>query len=202
MRIGVLPEELLPADVAAKWHEMYTRALESGPFTVDYTTASGRVLLLSFNPVTHQGKVWGISTFGRDITEFRRAEQMQSRLERELIQAQKMESLGRLAGGVAHDFNNMLDGIMGHAELMSATETDPSKRARLAAILRAATRSSELTRKLLAFARRGKNHCGRHADGRPGRGRPCHGAAHAGQEHRGAARLSGYLDRRRRSLRS
>lgn len=89
MRIGVLPEELLPADVAAKWHEMYTRALESGPFTVDYTTASGRVLLLSFNPVTHQGKVWGISTFGRDITEFRRAEQMQSRLERELIQAQK-----------------------------------------------------------------------------------------------------------------
>jgi signal transduction histidine kinase len=153
----VLPEELLPADVAAKWHEMYTRALESGPFTVDYTTASGRVLRLSFNPVTHQGKVWGISTFGRDITEFRRAEQMQSRLERELIQAQKMESLGRLAGGVAHDFNNMLDGIMGHAELMSATETDPSKRARLAAILRAATRSSELTRKLLAFARRGKN---------------------------------------------
>ena len=68
-----------------------------------------------------------------------------------------MESRGRLAGGVAHDFNNMLDGIMGHAELMSATETDPSKRARLAAILRAATRSSELTRKLLAFARRGKN---------------------------------------------
>ena len=51
----------------------------------------------------------------------------------------------------------MLDGIMGHAELMSDAETDPVKRMRIAAIIRAATRSSELTRKLLAFARRGKN---------------------------------------------
>ena len=97
LRVGMLPEDVLPADTAARWHAMYERAMASGPFTVDYTTAAGRVLLLSFSPVMYQGKACGISMFGRDITDIRRAEQMQARLERQLIEAQKMESLGSLA---------------------------------------------------------------------------------------------------------
>jgi two-component system, cell cycle sensor histidine kinase and response regulator CckA len=68
-----------------------------------------------------------------------------------------MDSLGSLAGGVAHDFNNMLGGIMGYTDLLMAGEPDPARQEQLKAILQAATRSSELTRKLLAFARRGKN---------------------------------------------
>ena len=53
----------------------------------------------------------------RDITEYKRGEKERKKLEEQLFQAQKMESVGRLAGGVAHDFNNMLGVIIGHAEM-------------------------------------------------------------------------------------
>ncbi|HPO12118.1 MAG TPA: PAS domain S-box protein [Candidatus Hydrogenedentes bacterium] len=91
----------------------------------------------------------------RDITERKQAEAVQKRLEAELLQAQKMESVGRLAGGVAHDFNNMLSVILGHTEI-ALDELDPDHplRADLQGIRDAAERSTDLTRQLLAFARR------------------------------------------------
>ncbi|MBI4879363.1 MAG: PAS domain-containing protein [Planctomycetes bacterium] len=77
------------------------------------------------------------------------------RLESQLQQAQKMESVGRLAGGVAHDFNNLLMGIMGYAELCrGSVAADHPIREWLDEILRDAQRSANLTRQLLAFARR------------------------------------------------
>jgi PAS domain S-box-containing protein len=80
-----------------------------------------------------------------------------AKLQAQLLQTQKLESLGSLAGGVAHDFNNMLSGIMGYADLLSAGETDPKRQKYLRSILAAASRSAELTQKLLAFGRRGRN---------------------------------------------
>ena len=75
-------------------------------------------------------------------------------LEAQLAQAQKLESVGRLAGGIAHDFNNMLGVIVGHVELLlSATPADDRRRSSLSAIRQAAGRSADLTRQLLAFAR-------------------------------------------------
>ncbi len=76
-------------------------------------------------------------------------------LEAKLSQAQKMESVGRLAGGVAHDFNNMLGVIIGHAEMAidQANQADPIYED-LLEIQKAARRSADLTRQLLAFARR------------------------------------------------
>ncbi|MDZ7762068.1 MAG: response regulator [Desulfovermiculus sp.] len=76
-------------------------------------------------------------------------------LENQLRQAQKMESVGRLAGGVAHDYNNMLSVIIGYTEL-ALKETEPSDALHedLQEILRAARRSSDITRQLLAFARK------------------------------------------------
>jgi PAS domain S-box-containing protein len=93
----------------------------------------------------------------RDITEETAAEKTKQLLEQEKHQAQKMDSLGSLAGGVAHDFNNMLNGILGYADLLLAGESDPKRQKYLQAITAAASRSAELTRKLLAFGRRGKN---------------------------------------------
>ncbi|MDZ7685370.1 MAG: PAS domain S-box protein [Gammaproteobacteria bacterium] len=77
------------------------------------------------------------------------------RIENELLQAQKMESVGRLAGGVAHDFNNMLSVILGHAQL-GMEEVDPDSRlyADLDEIVAAAQRSTEIVRQLLTFARK------------------------------------------------
>ncbi|HBA87585.1 MAG TPA: hybrid sensor histidine kinase/response regulator [Geobacter sp.] len=90
-----------------------------------------------------------------DITESKRAKEETSRLEAQLLQAQKLESIGRLAGGVAHDFNNMLSVILGHANL-ALMDMEPGDRlqAGLEEIRMAAERSADLTRQLLAFARK------------------------------------------------
>ncbi len=89
------------------------------------------------------------------VEDQKRAEEERQRLGAQLTQAQKMESVGRLAGGVAHDFNNALGVILGHAELaMSRLPPGEPLRTDLAAIEDAALRSANLTRQLLAFARR------------------------------------------------
>jgi PAS domain S-box-containing protein len=91
----------------------------------------------------------------RDITDRKLAEEERERLQAQLIQAQKMESVGRLAGGVAHDFNNMLNVIRGYAELV-LEQLDPAEPiyGGLQEIHKAALRSADLTRQLLAFARK------------------------------------------------
>lgn len=94
------------------------------------------------------GEVTGVLGVSRDITE-------KVRLQDQLAHAQKMESVGRLAGGVAHDFNNMLSVIIGEAELLK--EDIPANspfQASLDEILKAGYRSADLTRRLLAFARK------------------------------------------------
>ena len=83
----------------------------------------------------------------RDVSEHQR-------LEEQFRQAQKMEAVGRLAGGVAHDFNNMLTAIIGYADLLQERLTDGEARADLDEIRRAADRAAALTKQLLAFSRK------------------------------------------------
>jgi len=91
----------------------------------------------------------------RDITERKRAEEEREKLGAQLFHAQKLESVGRLAGGVAHDFNNMMGVIIGHTELAlhQMSPADPLY-FDLQQIQKAAHRSADLTRQLLAFARK------------------------------------------------
>jgi len=91
----------------------------------------------------------------RDITESKESEEERGRLQAQLIQAQKMESVGRLAGGIAHDFNNMLGAITGYSELaLRKVDAESPLRRYLEEILKTAGRSADLTRQLLAFARK------------------------------------------------
>jgi PAS domain S-box-containing protein len=93
----------------------------------------------------HWVRTWGIS---RDVT-------ARMHLEEQLRNAQQLEAIGRLAGGVAHDFNNILSIIMGHGELLLATAgTDERSRNGLQQIRRAAERAASLTQQLLAFSRK------------------------------------------------
>ena len=91
----------------------------------------------------------------RDVTRYKRDAMERERLQDQLLQAQKMESVGRLAGGVAHDFNNMLAIIIGHADmLMQEIPESAPHYEDLVKIEGAAQHSANLTRQLLAFARK------------------------------------------------
>ncbi|MCL1979562.1 MAG: ATP-binding protein [Proteobacteria bacterium] len=90
-----------------------------------------------------------------EISARKRAEEERNKLEAQLVQVRKMESIGQLAGGVAHDFNNMLGVIIGHCELaLDGLNTAYPLYAPLQNIRQAAARSADLTRQLLAFARK------------------------------------------------
>ena len=101
------------------------------------------------------GTIVGVASTGRDITDYLAAGRQRERLERELQQAQRLESVGQLAGGVAHDFNNLIAVIMNYAEFVADELGDrPALRQDVEEIRRAAERAATLTRQLLIFSRR------------------------------------------------
>jgi PAS domain S-box-containing protein len=101
------------------------------------------------------GRFRGYRGVSRDITERRRTEDAKRRLEGQLLQSQKMEVVGRLAGGVAHDFNNMLTVISSYVEMtLNELEEQHPLYKRLYEVHKAARHSADLTRQLLAFARK------------------------------------------------
>jgi len=105
--------------------------------------------------VDERGEVYGVLGVFEDISDRKKAEEEKEKLQSQLLQSQKMESIGRLAGGVAHDFNNMLQAIMGYLFLINGELPPESPIApKLKEIQKAADRSADLTRQLLAFARR------------------------------------------------
>jgi signal transduction histidine kinase len=114
-------------------------------------TAAGvtRTHLTTLGPLRdEQGNVTGLVGIARDVTELKR-------MEEQFRQVQRMEAIGRLAGGVAHDFNNLLTVINGYAELalLQVKDDDPNAQL-LTEILSAGERASNLTRQLLAFSRK------------------------------------------------
>ncbi|MFT5432116.1 MAG: two-component system cell cycle sensor histidine kinase/response regulator CckA, partial [Myxococcota bacterium] len=124
-----------------KDHELILRH-ESGEQLVVLETSSA-----TFDDA---GAISSIRGILRDVTE-------QRALEMQLVQAQKMESLGLLAGGIAHDFNNILCGILGYASLLTVRlQADEKSRRQLQTIEQSARRAQDLTSQLLGFARGGK----------------------------------------------
>ncbi len=102
-----------------------------------------------------EGSVVAVEGISRDVTERVAAEQVLRETREQLLQSQKLEAVGRLAGGVAHDFNNILGVVLGHAELVQQKlRPGDENRPRLEQIMTAARRAADLTRQLLAFSRR------------------------------------------------
>ncbi|MBN1620380.1 response regulator [candidate division WOR-3 bacterium] len=92
-----------------------------------------------------------------DVTDAVKNDENKSKIEQQMLQAQKLESLGVLAGGIAHDFNNLLMGIMGNADLLlSRLKEGTSEKSHVFEILQASKNASELTHQLLSYSGKGK----------------------------------------------
>ncbi len=117
----------------------------------------GRIIERSSQPLlmdrTIAGRVWSFF----DVTAERVADRERHQLERQMLQAQKMESLGILAGGIAHDFNNLLVGILGNADLaLSSVLRDSPLHGPLTDIVDSSRRAAELTNQMLAYSGRSR----------------------------------------------
>jgi PAS domain S-box-containing protein len=140
--------------------EMFARIMSGASWTgeLEMVTKDGRVFPAYERADAirdAEGKIIGLVGIVTDITGRKRAEAEREHLQLQLAQAQKMESIGRLAGGVAHDFNNLLTVINGYSQLALArlSAGDPL-RGSLTEINRAGERAAGLTRQLLAFSRK------------------------------------------------
>jgi two-component system, cell cycle sensor histidine kinase and response regulator CckA len=156
--IGRTHEELgLPEELNRLWADTLNRVFDTGEVQrTEFMLPNGIwidwLCVPEFGP---EGQIQAVITTARDITERKRAEEEKEKIQVQLNQAQKMESVGRLAGGVAHDFNNMLGVILGYSEILLAqTDADHPFHIGLTEIQKAAMRSADLTRQLLAFARK------------------------------------------------
>ncbi|MBF0233136.1 MAG: PAS domain S-box protein [Desulfamplus sp.] len=146
-----LPTDEVPLTRAIKYGENCSREFIIRRAEGDDLTVLARAAAIKDT----YGKVEAAIVVFLDITESKQAEAEREKLQAQLTQAQKMESVGRLAGGVAHDFNNMLGIILGHADMiLEEMYPDQPLYADLTEIRKAGERSADLTRQLLAFARK------------------------------------------------
>lgn len=151
--IGQHISTLAPEDKAHEITEILRRIRQGervGYFESVRVTKDKRKLNMSVSvsPIyDSEGKVVGASTIARNIT-------AQKKTEEQLRQSQKMEAIGRLAGGVAHDFNNLLGIVTACSELLRRKVPDAESEEYLQNIREAAKRGAALTRQLLAFSRR------------------------------------------------
>jgi PAS domain S-box-containing protein len=123
-------------------------------------TKDGRTIWVNLNLTPRfdeRGNVMGILGIGEDITERKYAEEEQRKLEAQLQYVQKMEALGTLAGGIAHNFNNLLMGIQGYtSSMLQETDQTSPLYEQLVSIERLIDSGSLLTRQLLGYAREGR----------------------------------------------
>lgn len=159
--IGKSVFDISPSELAQTYHAKDIELFEKQGVQVFESTlqdAHGvlhEVIFHKASCIDPSGSISGLIGVILDITERKRAEVEREKLQSQLNHAQKMESVGRLAGGVAHDFNNMLNVIIGYAEL-ALHEVDSTEwlHKALLEIFNAGKRSSEITQQLLAFARK------------------------------------------------
>ncbi|HTK57074.1 MAG TPA: PAS domain S-box protein [Gemmatimonadales bacterium] len=143
-----------PGNRAGFYHSPDARAMGAGRELFGLRKDGTEVPVeIGLNPIETEEGLFVLSSIV-DISSRVIARQERAKLEEQLRQSQKMEAVGTLAGGVAHDFNNILGGILGYAELALAGTDDPAVRNDLGEVIGAAVRGRELVSAILRFSRR------------------------------------------------
>jgi PAS domain S-box-containing protein len=137
---------------AARLSDALVRTGVASAVELQLRRADGTLVWASVSARAHHSGGSGLDVLEGSVEDISFRKEAEARLR----ESQKLEAVGRLAGGVAHDFNNQLVGIMGFADLLLAREKDPASRRHVEGILAASRRAADLTRQLLAFARRGQ----------------------------------------------
>ncbi len=148
--MGMVESELIPT---LKKGEMWEGDLQYKNLQTGRLTDVHAMTFTVNDPVTNEPQY--LANVSLDITERKRAEEEKAHLEAQYQQAQKVESIGRLAGGVAHDLNNLLSPIIGYGEiLLEDLDEDDTRRRFVDAMLSAGFKARDLVRQLLAFSRK------------------------------------------------
>ena len=167
MKTKIFPNDFLPEQLREKGRDFQEKILTQSltdtqhlfGISLHAKSAVGRdvELDISISKIDVEGESMTI-VFGRDVTEQNRATREREELREQLTHAQRLESVGELAGGVAHDFNNYLHAIQGHIDILTYMHNinDEKVETHLERIDNITEQAAELTRKLLGFARKGK----------------------------------------------
>jgi len=158
-----LPDSNDKVKLNERWHNLFHKDITDTQYVLDIPikaiSATGRKLALnvSISKITVEANPVTI-VFGKDVTEQTRLNKEREDLREQLSHAQRIESVGRLAGGVAHDFNNYLHAIQGHLDILAYMHeiNDEKVESHLDRIDNITQQAAELTQKLLGFARKGK----------------------------------------------
>ncbi len=148
------PEEMMSENILARYKNPEDRAAfldelkkngKVSNFELDTISKTGKTIHIILNSTLEDGTISGMVL---DVTE-------QKKLQAQLLHAQKMEAIGTLAGGVAHDFNNILNVIMGYGSMvLDGMKTDSLSKEHMNEVLAAADKAATLTKRLLAFSRK------------------------------------------------
>jgi signal transduction histidine kinase len=134
------------------------RSIIEERFRKGFTVTPSGIAPFSSNALLYEQLQWHVKELQKGFHELQRAQEVREELESQLRQIQKMEAIGTLAGGIAHEFNNLLQSVQGYAELvlMGKDESSPDYQ-RLKAICRAAARGGQLTQQLLTYSRKSES---------------------------------------------